>query len=490
MFRLTSSGVSGPFRPSAFLLVAFLLAGWTGGCAPEPETETGVAQAPRNVILFVVDGMGYNQIDAASMYHRGAARYQVGGPPGEVGPVGEPSDPTWSFEAFPVQLAMSTHTALNDYDPDEAWTDFESVMGTEGDPTTVTGSAASATSLSSGVKAIDPAVGLDADGEPVFHLADRALELGKSVGIVSNVPFNHATPASFLVHNEARTNYHELARDMLLESDAHVIMGAGHPYFDDDAQPLEEPRYFWIPEDVWTSVTSEGSPWAFIDDVEDFRSLATGPTPDRVLGLVRARTADQFNRDPTPLARSWRELPPGLVDPLEMPFEQPLNEGVPTLAEMTAGALNVLHNASDQGFFVMVEGGANDWGGHWNLLGRAIEEIIYLDDAVKVAVEWVEANSSWDETLIVVTSDHETGHLWGPGSNPEWQPLENRGADSLPGFEWYHTYHTNQLVPFFARGTGADGYATLAEGAIDPVRGPYLDNTDVARRIFELWEVR
>ncbi|TVP56833.1 MAG: alkaline phosphatase [Gemmatimonadales bacterium] len=470
-------------------LATLALLVWVAACQPQPEPEDATfgASPPKNVIFFVLDGMGYNQIDAASMYHQGAARYQVGGPPGEVEPVGEPSEPIWSFEHFPVQLAVSTHTALGQYDPQEAWTDFESVIGIEYEPTTVTGSAAAATALSSGVKSIDPAVGLDANGEPVFHLADRARELGKATGIVTNVPLNHATPAGFLVHNESRTNYHEIARAMIMESNATLIMGTGHPYFDDNAQPREEPNYFWIPEDVWGQVSGNQTSWTLVHELEDFRALASGPTPERVLGIPHVTTADQFNRDPTPLARSHREGPPGRVDPLEMPFETPLNENVPSLAEMTAGALNVLRNASDEGFFVMIESGALDWGGHWNLMGRAIEEIFFTDDAVQAVIDWVEAESSWDETLIIVTSDHEAGHLWGPGSNPDWQPLENRGPDSLPGFEWYHTYHTNQLVPLFARGAGAEGFHAYAEGRNDPVRGPYLDNTEIAQWIFELW---
>ncbi len=476
-------------RRISSILATLALLLWVAACQPQAgvDDEAEATAPPKNVIFFVVDGMGYNQIDAASMFARGSARYQVGGPPGDVAPVGEPSDPTWAFERFPVQLGVSTHTALGQYDPQEAWADFESVIGTEGEPAEVTGSAASATSLSSGVKAIDPAVGLDANGEPVVHLANRARELGKATGIVTNVPLNHATPAGFLVHNESRTNYHEIARAMLLESDATVIMGTGHPYFDDDGQPREEPRYFWISEDVWEQVGGEESSWTLIEELEDFRALASGPTPDRLLGIPHSTTADQFNRDPTPLARSHREGPPGRVDPLERPFETPLNENVPSLAEMTAGALNVLHNASDEGFFVMIEGGAHDWGGHWNLLGRAIEEIHFVEDAVQVVIDWIEAESSWDETLVIVTSDHETGHLWGPGSNPDWQPLENRGPDSLPGFEWYHTYHTNQLVPLFARGAGAEGFHAYAEGRNDPVRGPYIDNTEIAQWIFELW---
>lgn len=474
------------------VLVSLLV--WATGCAPTtpeelaPDRISASGQVPRNVIFFVVDGMGFNYLDAAALYRGGEPRYQVEGEAGDLRRPNPSAPPNWSFEAFPVRLAMSTHTAVGSYDPDQAWSSFEAVIGTEYEPTTVTGSAASATSLSSGVKTIDPAVGLDADGRPVRHLAHLAVELGKAVGIVTNVPINHATPAGFIAHDSSRTNYRAISDQMILESPAAVIMGTGHPWFDDDGQRLDAPRHFWISQDTWTAAVEGRTGFTLIDDAEAFRALAEGPTPSRVLGIARAFNATQFNRDPNPLSRSHREGPPGVVDPDEPPFAAPFNPSVPTLAEMTLGALNVLANASDQGLFLVVEGGAADWGGHWNLLGRTIEEMIFLDEAVSAVIDWVERESSWNETLVVVTSDHETGHLSGPGSNPGWRALEDRGPGRMPGHAWHHIYHTNQLVPFFARGAGAERYAGMTAGRLDPVRGPYIDNTDVPRLVFELWD--
>lgn len=64
----------------------------------------------------------------------------------------------------------------------------------------------------------------------------------------------------------------------------------------------------------------------------------------------------------------------------------------------------------------MSEGGAIDWMGHANDMPRFIEEQIDFNAAVDAVIEWVEANSSWDETLLIVTSDHETGGIWGEGT--------------------------------------------------------------------------
>ena len=69
--------------------------------------------------------------------------------------------------------------------------------------------------------------------------------------------------------------------------------------------------------------------------------------------------------------------------------------------------------------------------------------------------------------------------LWGPASDRiPFQPLEDRGAGKLPGYRWLYDSHSNQLVPLYARGVGAE---RLLGDAVDedPFRGPYVDQTDV-----------
>jgi alkaline phosphatase len=175
-----------------------------------------------------------------------------------------------------------------------------------------------------------------------------------------------------------------------------------------------------------------------------------------------------------------------------LPYEIPFIETVPTLKEMTQAALNVLDNNPD-GFFVMVEGGAIDWAAHGNNGTRVIEEVIDFNEAIDAAVAWVETNSSWRETLIIVTADHETGYLTGPGSGRWdstatdsmhlWQPIKNNGKGKMPGMEWHSGSHTNSLVPFFAKGAGSQIFKQFADEK-DPVRGNYLDNTEAAQALF------
>jgi alkaline phosphatase len=170
-------------------------------------------------------------------------------------------------------------------------------------------------------------------------------------------------------------------------------------------------------------------------------------------------------------------------DSYAAPYVVPLIETVPTLEEMTRAALNVLDDDPD-GFVLMVEGGAVDWAGHANQSGRVIEEQIDFDDAVSAVVAWVNENSNWGETLLIVTGDHETGYLTGPGSDPSWQPLANNGAGVLPGMEWHSGNHTNSLIPIFAKGDAARLLVSFAD-QIDPVRGRYVDNTEMARVVLQ-----
>jgi alkaline phosphatase len=151
---------------------------------------------------------------------------------------------------------------------------------------------------------------------------------------------------------------------------------------------------------------------------------------------------------------------------------------------MTRGAINVL-SRNPNGFFLLVEGGAVDWANHANHMARMIEEQVDFTHAIEAVVQWVDAHSNWDETLLIVTADHETGDLWGPDSGPTsdmlhfpWDPIQNNGKGKMPGYRYHSTGHAGSLVPLFARGRGAELFARLVDGQ-DPMYGPYVDNTDV-----------
>jgi alkaline phosphatase len=212
-------------------------------------------------------------------------------------------------------------------------------------------------------------------------------------------------------------------------------------------------------------------PWTLIQTRDEFQALMNGPTPKRVVGTAQVYQTLQVNRS---------------GDYLADPYAVPLIDTVPTLEEMTKAALNILDDDPD-GLFLMVEGGAVDWASHGdynpNSSGRMIEEHIDFDNSVQAVVDWVQANSNWGETLLIVTSDHETGYLTGPGSDPTWTPIVNNGAGFLPGMEWHSVNHTNSLLPLYAKGDAARMFRRYAD-QYDPVRGRYIDNTELATVLF------
>ena len=444
-------------------LVFFYVSFYTA-CADEgnlrDDNRDGLKHEPRYVIIFVADGGGFNHIKSADYYKCGTA-------------------PCQDYEDFPVRLAMSTYSYGGSYDPNTAWSDFDYV--TDG----WTDSAAAATAMATGIKSYNAAIGVDVNGSPVTNLLERAEQFGKSTGVITSVPFSHATPAGFSIHNADRDNYKQIAADMVNLSAAEVIMGGGHPFYTADGRIKNPPFYKYIGSSVWSNLISGNAGgdangdgvadhWTFIETRGQFQALATGITPKRVFGVAQVYETLQEKRSGSSGA----------------PYQTSLIETVPTLEEMTRAALNVLDEDPD-GFFLMVEGGAVDWASHDQRLSRLIEEMLDFNKSIIAVCEWIEKNSNWGETLVVITADHETGYLTGPGSGqitdgPVWNDVVNNGIGNLPTIEWHSGTHTNSLVPFVAKGRGAQLFKDRIV-ANDPVRGPYIDNTTVANVIFSLW---
>ncbi len=429
----------------------------------------------KNVIILISDGWGYNHIDATSYYQYGRAGTQV-------------------YEKFPTSIAMSTYEVeratdgspvVYGYDTELAWGDFDWV-DYHSEPNKTTDSASAATAMSTGVKTYNGYIGMDIDGNPLTHIVEYAEDLGKATGVVTSVEFSHATPAGFVAHNISRNNYAEIANEMIYDSAVDVIMGTGAPDYDNDGEPRDptgREKYVggattWgdLTDDmVATGADADGDglddDWTVIRDRDDFQTLADGDTPDRVIGIPYVYATLQQSRS---------------GDSDADPYEVPLTETVPTLEEMTLAALNILDDDED-GFFLMVEGGAVDWANHAHQSGRMIEEQTDFNMAVEAVVDWVHENSNWGETLVIVTGDHECGYLTGPGSDPTWEPIVNNGAGNLPGMEWHSDEHTNQLVPFFAKGDVARFFDAYAD-EVDIVRGYYMDNTEIVDVVIDLWD--
>ncbi|MDZ7618067.1 MAG: alkaline phosphatase, partial [Patescibacteria group bacterium] len=276
-----------------------------------------------------------------------------------------------------------------------------------------------------------------------------------------------------------------------------VIMGAGHPWHGDDGKRQADAQGNPVPQkdgfdyvggqDTWDALVAGKAPrgLTFIESRADFERLARGEgdVPRGVVGIAQAHTTIQYNR-------------PGTAGQAD----EPLNENVPSLATIAQAAIHVL-SQNPEGFVLMIEGGAVDWANHGNRFARMLDEQVDFNQAVAAVVEWIEANGGWDETLLIVTSDHDCGMLWGPNTytdvdgdgrfNPKtdkflgWKPVENRGKGQLPGYQYASGGHSNVFVPLWAKGPGAALFEQLVNGvdakagAFWGFDGRHVDNIDV-----------
>jgi alkaline phosphatase len=461
---------------------------------------------PKNIIVMISDGCGYNQINVTSLYQYGKIESQT-------------------YDRFPVKLWVSTYSSRNlkvsepykeGYEPDKAWTWFDYVKSG------ATDSAASATAMATGFKTYNSAIGVGVDKKPLKNISQRAKELGKAVGVVTNVQFSHATPASFLAHNESRGNYAGIAQEMILDTKADVIMGCGNPLFDNNGKPVTTKiNYEYVGgESVWNGLINGttdfdlngdnvadnsvedcdgdgvADPWKLIQDISEFRSLTNGATPKRVIGVPKVFETLQCRRSPIADRNGDGKMDDKDSALVSKIYEDPFTQNIPSLREMVKGTLNVLDN-NPKGFFLVVEGGTVDWAAGSSSLPRLIEEEIDFNNAVDSVVSWIEKNSNWKETILIITGDHETGYITGPGSGPDnddpkdaikpvWAPLKNNGVGKFPGMEWHSSGHTNSLLPIFVKGVGSKLFVKYADEH-DPVRGAYIDDTEIAKVMFDLW---
>lgn len=428
----------------------------------------------KNVILMVGDGAGFNCWDAASMYQgrwdRDAGRSrQVYDGPGWI---------RLGCTTFPLNLAKNpAGTGQQNpglvYDPDKAW---DPVAGYKWLTDNYTDSAAAGTALASGVKTFNNAINWSDLDRPISSTIAQVARLqGKSVGVVTSVQWSHATPAALGgARSRSRNDYERIANQLIRGGLLDVILGAGNPDFDDNGQPASKKKVYQYVggRETWRDIEAAratGQTYFGLHPLStksEFESLLGDAVPPRVLGTAQVARTLQESRDGA------------AID--DAPYSDPLVPGVPSLELMTRGALNVL-DANPRGLLLVVEGGAIDWANHDNFAARMIEEQIEFIKAIEAVVQWVETCSSWDETLLILTADHETGLIWGPDAGGKrFQPLEDLGPGKVPLVQYNSELHSNSLVPLMARGSGSQSFRDLATQT-DPVRGPYADNTDIYR---------
>lgn len=238
----------------------------------------------------------------------------------------------------------------------------------------ITGSAAASTAMASGLKTNIGMVGVSPDGRKLKTLAEMAKEKGMKVGIVSTVSIDHATPAAFYAHVPTRGQYYDI--DLAIaESGFDLFAGGG---LKDPANKKKNAAEF--KGDALEKIKDAG--YKVVTNRDDFLKL----TKDD--GKVIA----------------WNER---LPDGKAMPYVIDMTEKDLTLPEITRKALELLENP--KGFFLMIEPGKIDWACHANDATTSVKNTLAMDEAVKIALEF--ARKDPENTLVVVTGDHECGGL-------------------------------------------------------------------------------
>jgi alkaline phosphatase len=417
-----------------------------------------VAAGKKRIILVVFDGMDWVTTRTAAIAVSGTVAYDAGrgtglsfqdyrGAPTDFGLcVTSPANDGTKFDVDAQAVLNPGGTESGGYDPllggATAWdsrSDLRYLIGrNRSRPHAVTDSAASATSLCTGRKTYNDAINVGPDGSLLEPIAVTLQRQGWAVGAVSSVPVSHATPACAYANNVSRDDYQDIARDQLgLPSIAHrsdplpgldLLVGGGFGV--DVADDAGQGRNFekgnkYVAESTLRAIDADNggryrmalrTPGRSGADVLaaaardaiakklrlfGFFGTAEGNLPFQtadgdfrpvILPPATPQEIDRLKKKYTPLTRYTA------ADIAENP----------TLADMTRIALDVL--GTRDRFWLMVEAGDADWASHANNIDNCIGAIKSGDAAFRAVVEWIERHGGWDESVVIVTSDH--GHLF------------------------------------------------------------------------------
>jgi alkaline phosphatase len=302
---------------------------------------------------------------------------------------------------------------------------------------------------------------------------------GYAIGVVTTVPFSDATPAAQVSHNTSRRNYHAIADEIVRTVQPDVVIGGGHPARN-GAKFMSMALY----DDV-----KNGRIGAYVfverkDGVDAVKSLKESTVravaeKKKLFGLFGGPGGNIEPPVPTDdgTAAVWRAS-----------IENPM------LKDAALAALEVL-GKSKNGFFLMVEQGDIDWANHANDYKWMIGAMWDFDEAVKAVVDFVERpgdDITWDNTLLIVTSDHVTGAMrlndgkrLGkgrlPGQSPGLCPDRLSWCPGYPGGEvsYATTGHINEPVSLYAMGDASlTKHLRQFEGSWYPCT-PVIDNTQL-----------
>ena len=225
----------------------------------------------------------------------------------------------------------------------------------------VTDSAAAATAISTGQKTTNSFLGLDSSKNRLETIAETLRNLGRKIGILTTVSLDHATPAGFYAHVDSRRSYATITDDLFASGFDYFAGGGFHSAPDAPELALEN-GYMLIHSFEEAPVSTEGR--LILSSSLIFGDYGVLPAAD---GGARA---------------NWLKK---------------------------ATDLGISRLSAPEGFFMMVEGGRIDYFCHYNDAGSFVAELLDMDEAVKSALAFYAQHPQ--ETLILVTADHETGDV-------------------------------------------------------------------------------
>ena len=239
----------------------------------------------------------------------------------------------------------------------------------------ITDSAASGTCLASGQKTNNGMIGQTPDGTPAISVASRLKEQGWGIGIMTSVTIDHATPSSHYAHTPSRNNYYVIGTQ-LAESGFDFFGGSGFDQPQDKKNPAAPNLYDLCEQNGYVLAGGYADAKAKIG-------------AQKMLLVPAERLEDRSHHAGA------------------LPYAIDRKTGDLSLPEIVEVAIEQL-STHDQ-FFMMAEGGKIDYASHANDGGTVLREVLDFDDAIKVAYDFYMQHP--DETLIVVTADHETGGM-------------------------------------------------------------------------------
>ena len=295
-----------------------------------------------------------------------------------------------------------------------------------------TDSSCSAGEFVSGKKAYNNSVNVTDSGEFVPTLFHKLQGEGWKLGTVTSVPFNHASPAAMYAHNVDRDDYQDLARDMLgLRSIAQetgkehahpgldVVIGTGFGQIASEKGLVAAQGKNGVPGNLFITDADRAAVDVKNGGKYIVATTTSGKSGEKTLMAAAEKAGSEGHRlfglfgsktlNHLPYRTADGRFDPSLdldgkvdvIAPGDL-IEQP------TLAAMTRASLKVLAAKPEQKFILFVEAGDVDFALHKNNLDNAIGAVYSGEDAIKAVIAWVEAQSNWEESAMIVAADH--GH--------------------------------------------------------------------------------